>query len=68
MNGLMNKGKGKRVTLGASGAGHGGSGGRGKDEPYTGLPYGNLYEPNEFGSSGGGPNSDAGRLQLVLSN
>ena len=48
------------MNSGSSGAGHGGSGGRGENEPFCGSPYGNLYEPNEFGSSGGGTANNAG--------
>ena len=53
------------MGTGASGAGHGGSGGRGEREPFTGSGYGNLYEPNDFGSSGGGPVNQGG-LFLIL--
>ena len=53
---------------GASGAGHGGSGGRGQHEPFTGSAYGNLYEPNDFGSSGGGPVNRAGSFVNYESN
>lgn len=53
-NGAMNKGRGSFISnSGASGGGYGGTGGRGKSTPTVGLPYGNLYEPSEFGSSGG---------------
>lgn len=53
-NGLINKGLGAGSSHGASGGGHGGTGGRGRSTPIVGLPYGNLYEPVDFGSSGGG--------------
>lgn len=56
----MNKGRGRRLSAGASGAGHGGSGGRGEIEPTTGAAYGNLYEPDGFGSAGGGTSSQSG--------
>lgn len=46
--------------MGASGGGHGGNGGRGENDPYTGVPYGNLYEPDNFGSAGGGATNQAG--------
>ena len=48
------------MGLGASGGGHGGSGGRGQVEPFTGAAYGNLYEPDDFGSTGGGPVNQGG--------
>lgn len=67
------KGIGKAPTSLSStstptGAGHGGSGGHGKGSGFThtGQPYGNLYEPEAFGSAGGGPlgGSGGGRLWL----
>ena len=61
-NGQINKGRGRGTTLGASGGGHGGNGGRGQNDPYTGVPYGNLYEPDNFGSAGGGPSNQAGQF------
>lgn len=54
VNGPINKGLGAGSSHGASGGGHGGTGGRGRSNVVIGLPYGNLYEPVEFGSSGGG--------------
>ena len=54
VNGAINYGRGLGSGSGASGGGHGGTGGRGSSTPFVGLPYGNLYEPNTFGSSGGG--------------
>ena len=54
VNGVINYGRGVGSGSGASGGGHGGTGGRGSRNPYVGFPYGNLYEPDAFGSSGGG--------------
>lgn len=66
INGPVNKGVGAGSFQGAAGAGHGGTGGRGKSYPLIGLPYGNLYEPNEFGSSGGGAPGKAG-IEIIFS-
>ena len=41
-------------SLGSSGAGHGGTGGLGTNQNRVGTPYGNLYEPTDFGCHGGG--------------
>lgn len=60
IHGQTNKGFGRGTDAGASGGGHGGTGGRGKNMITVGLPYGNLYEPTEFGSSGGGQTGKAG--------
>ena len=54
VNGAINYGRGIGSGTGASGGGHGGTGGRGSSSSFVGLPYGNLYEPDAFGSSGGG--------------
>ena len=54
--GPINPGHGIDDVNGASGAGHGGSGGRGSvahGTSKTGFAYGDLYEPDEFGSAGG---------------
>lgn len=65
VNGQMNKGRGSFIgSSGASGGGYGGTGGRGKSSPTVGLPYGNLYEPSEFGSSGGKGSGTAGNCLL----
>lgn len=61
VSGPINKGLGSGSSHGASGAGHGGTGGRGKSIPVIGLAYGNLYEPTEFGSSGGGSSGKPGK-------
>ena len=52
----INPGHGIDDNEGASGAGHGGSGGRGSltyGTPKTGFAYGDLYEPYIYGSAGG---------------
>jgi hypothetical protein len=54
VNGAINFGRGTSSQSGSSGGGHGGTAGRGSATDYVGLPYGNLYEPADFGSSGGG--------------
>lgn len=54
VNDVINYGRGRGSRAGYSGGGHGGTGGRGSSTPMVGLPYGNLYEPDAFGSSGGG--------------
>lgn len=54
--GVINEGHGMDSSYGASGAGHGGSGGRGNIQsgtPLTGFAYGDIYEPDKFGSAGG---------------
>ena len=58
--GSINHGLGLGSSGGASGGGHGGTGGRGETSSLVGQPYGNMYEPIEFGSSGDGPVSKAG--------
>ena len=55
LHGPINPGHGIDSN-GASGAGHGGSGGRGsltRGTPKTGFAYGDMYEPYIFGSAGG---------------
>ena len=52
-------------STGSSGAGHGGRGGSGTNQPLTGAFYGNVYKPQAFGSSGGGgPTSGGGVLHV----
>ena len=53
-NGVVNSGLGVTHVTGSSGAGHGGSSGRGGGTDLTGQPYGKLFEPDTFGSAGGG--------------
>ena len=65
VHGKINRGLGSGSSSGASGGGHGGTGGRGKHTSKVGLPYGNMYEPIEFGSSGGGVNKKQGEHNLV---
>ena len=52
--GTANLGIGFTTSAGSSGAGFGGSSGRGVGTTRTGQPYGDLYEPNIYGSCGGG--------------
>ena len=52
-SGIINLGKGIEQRDGSSGAGHGGTSGRGAGLLLTGQPYGDLFEPRELGSSGG---------------
>ncbi|PIK61100.1 hypothetical protein BSL78_01925 [Apostichopus japonicus] len=40
-------------SSGGSGGGHGGSGGRSSSQVKVGLPYGSIYEPVDYGSTGG---------------
>ena len=44
----------------ASGAGHGGAGGRGTSQPLVGKAYGSLDKPEDYGSGGG-----VGYMKLV---
>ena len=62
VNGVINFGRGHGSGSGSSGGGHGGTGGKGSATKYVGLPYGNLYEPNNFGSSGGGTAGQEGKI------
>ena len=52
--GGVNIGLGETHAAGSSGAGYGGSSGRGAGTDLTGQPYGKLLEPDMFGSAGGG--------------
>lgn len=52
-------GPGKPSLQGGSGAGHGGTGGRG-NQTKVGVAYGSVAKPQEFGSGGG-----RGAQQLV---
>ncbi|XP_038052472.1 uncharacterized protein LOC119725183 [Patiria miniata] len=60
LHGIINFGMGQTGTAGSSGAGHGGSGGHGRGIAKTGQPYSDLYEPEEFGSVGGGTSGGSG--------
>ncbi|XP_033745593.1 uncharacterized protein LOC117331107 [Pecten maximus] len=40
-------------AYGGSGAGHGGSGGHGRNQARVGMPYGSLFEPTDLGCRGG---------------
>ena len=66
VNGVINFGRGTGSGSGSSGGGHGGTGGKGSlsGADYVGLPYGNLYEPTDFGSSGGGVTGLKGKTRI----
>ena len=66
VHGRANPGLGPGSSRGASGGGHGGTGGRGEATAKVGLPYDNMYEPVEFGSSGGGVIGKAGLAKRIL--
>ena len=66
VHGRTNPGLGPGTSTGASGGGHGGTGGRGEITTFVGQPSDNMYEPVEFGSSGGGPNGKAGGKILTV--
>ena len=57
----INVGLGDTHELGSSGAGHGGTSGRGQGTELTGQPYGSLFEPRALGSAGGGGDNISGR-------
>lgn len=61
VNGL-GRGSGEHSTRGSSGAGHGGTGGRGKGDVNVGTFYGNVFHPTSFGSAGGGGRSPGGGI------
>ena len=56
----MGTGAGESNPRGSSGAGHGGTGGRGKEDEDIGTFYGNVFYPTSFGSVGGGGKSPGG--------
>ncbi|XP_071506021.1 uncharacterized protein [Diadema antillarum] len=62
----VNIGRGNCHISGSSGGGHGGTSGRGVGADQTGQPYGNLYEPFDFGSVGGGDCGGGGGGFLLL--
>lgn len=53
-------GNGKYSPRGSSGAGHGGTGGRGLENIFIGAFYGSVFHPSSFGSVGGGGLSPGG--------
>ncbi|KAL8620479.1 hypothetical protein ACOMHN_056871 [Nucella lapillus] len=66
-NGVINPGQGHSNGRVGSGAGHGGSGGRASEEGVqVGFPYGDLYQPELFGSAGGGEGGGAGGGRLWI--
>ncbi|XP_070535282.1 uncharacterized protein [Ptychodera flava] len=60
LHGVINEGLGFTYSSYGSGGGHGGTGGHGKYVQKTGRAYGHIYEPEHFGSAGGGPNGGTG--------
>ena len=63
------RGNGLTYSFGSSGAGHGGTGGLGTNQNRVGTPYGNLYEPTDFGCRGGGasgPGLGGGILKMKV--
>ena len=62
----VNLGRGITHSSGSSGGGHGGTSGHGAGTSQTGQPYGNLYEPFDFGSVGGGNHGGYGGGFLLL--
>lgn len=60
-------GAGSINTHGASGAGHGGYGGKGYLQEIRGGFYNSLLQPNMYGSSGGGGRSQGGGVLRILS-
>ena len=56
----MGTGSGEYNPRGSSGAGHGGTGGRGRENVDTGAFYGSVFYPMSFGSVGGGEKSPGG--------
>lgn len=62
----VNIGKGCSSSSGSSGGSHGGSKGRGAGCSMSGMPYGHLFEPKQFGSAGGGSNGGRGGGMLWL--
>ena len=57
----INLGLGTTSKSGSSGAGHGGTSGKGAGTTLTGQPYGHLFQPTELGSAGGGGNDIGGQ-------
>ena len=55
-------------NYGGTGASHGGTGGKGQCNAFhtcrmnRAEPYGNMYEPEEYGSGGGGQNGGIGKF------
>ena len=68
----INKGLGTTDIAGSSGAGHGGTSGKGAGTTFTGQPYGHLFQPHELGSAGGGGKDVGGQggglVYLEISN
>lgn len=60
-------GAGTTNVEGSSGAGHGGRGGRGNGSSLTGAFYGNIINPQMFGSTGGGGKAFGGGVLFINS-
>ena len=69
---VVNLGIGTTSASGSSGAGHGGTSGKGAGTTLTGQPYGHLFQPLEIGSAGGGGanvgGQGGGKLYIQVSN
>lgn len=57
----VNLGIGTTSPSGSSGAGHGGTSGKGAGTDLTGQPYGHLFQPLKMGSAGGGGKNVGGQ-------
>ena len=64
----MGAGSGEYNPRGSSGAGHGGTGGRGRENVDIGAFYGSVFHPISFGSVGGGGNSPGGGVIKITTN
>ena len=49
-----------------TGAGHGGTGGHGSNQPTVGSPFGHIFEPSDLGCHGGGASGGLGGGRLVI--
>jgi hypothetical protein len=69
---VVNLGLGTTSLSGSSGAGHGGTSGKGAGTSLTGQPYGHLFQPLKIGSAGGGGanigGQGGGKLYIKVSN
>ena len=69
---IYHLGAGIYSVLGSSGASHGGIGGRGGCGGYLtcrlkrNLPYGELFQPDEFGSGGALSNGGVGKCLCII--
>ena len=69
---IVNVGVGTTNSLGSSGAGYGGSSGKGSGTTLTGQPHGHLFQPYHLGSAGGGGlesgGQGGGKIVIEVSN